>query len=176
MYLTEHFGLSLPAMVVWGLMMAFFFNAFLWIANAKRNNVLLMLSLVVFASYFTSDHLFSWFDNSSVYLSWAIYDVITLAVIFSCTYFIKGVKSPAFTYVIFVLCSNTILQLLMYYDLHITGNVSPWFLWDFYSFTVYLLDFTMIIALIVDRDILGLNTLKNRFLRIGKSRHLQKQS
>ncbi len=63
----------------------------------------------------------------------------------------------------------------MYYDLHITGNVNPWFLWDFYSFTVYLLDFTMIIALIVDRDILGLNALKNRFLRTGKSKQLQKQ-
>lgn len=175
MYLTEHFGLSLPAMVVWGLMMAFFFNAFLWIANVKRNNVLLMLSAVVFASYFTSDHLFSWFDNSSIYLSWAIYDVITLAVIFCCAYFIKkGAKSPAFTYVIFVLCANTVLQLLMYYDLHILGNVKPWFLWSFYSFTVYLLDFTMIIALIVDRDILGLNKFKRHFLSSNKTRNLQK--
>ena len=160
MYLTEHFGLSLSALVVWGLMMAFFFNLFLWVADLKRNNVLLLTSFVVFISYYTSDHLFTWFDTPSVYLSWVIYDVVTIGIILIITYLVKNnSRPPAFAYVISALTLNSILFLSMYYDIYIIRNETPWILWDIYSFGVYTFDFTMIVAFIVDRDILGLNKL-----------------
>ncbi|CAM3739080.1 MULTISPECIES: hypothetical protein [Pseudoalteromonas] len=174
MYLTEHFGLSLSALVVWGLMMAFFFNLFLWIADLKRNNVLLLSSFIVFLSYFISDHLFTWFANSNVYLNWAIYDIITITLITISAHFVKNnCKPPAFFYVIFVLSVNTILSSLMYYDLRIAGNTTPWVLWDIYSFGVYFLDFTMIVALIVDRDILGLIRLKNGIKALFKGQQIR---
>ena len=174
MYLTEHFGLSLSALVVWGLMMGLFFNIFLWIADLKRNNVLLLSSFIVFMSYFISDHLFTWFDNSNIYLNWAIYDIVTIALIIISAYLVRNnAKSPAFFYVISVLSVNTVLSSSMYYDLRISENTTPWVLWDIYSFGVYFLDFTMIVALIVDRDILGLIKLKNRIKALFKPHHLK---
>ncbi|MDP2633973.1 MULTISPECIES: hypothetical protein [unclassified Pseudoalteromonas] len=162
MYLTEHFGLSLGALVVWGFMMAFFFNLFLWFADLKRNKVLLITSFVAFISYFVSDHLFTWYETSNIYLQWAIYDILTLSFILIGAFFVKGdSNSPAYQYVVLGLIVNTLLFFFMYYDLHVVENTTPWILWDIYSFGVNIVDFTMIVALIVDRDILGLIRLKN---------------
>ena len=61
----------------------------------------------------------------------------------------------------------------MYYDLRISENTTPWVLWDIYSFGVYFLDFTMIVALIVDRDILGLIRLKNAIKALFKTHHVK---
>jgi hypothetical protein len=58
----------------------------------------------------------------------------------------------------------------MYLDLYIYGNTTPWILWDIYSFGVNIVDFTMIVALIVDRDILGLIKLKNGIKAIFSAR------
>lgn len=174
MYLTEHFGLSLGALVVWGFMMAFFFNLFLWVADLKRDNVLLITSFVAFVSYFISDHLFTWFETSGIYLQWALYDIATLAVIiFGALLARSGLKSAAFTYVITGLSTNTFLFFCMYYDLHIIENTEPWFLWDIYSFGVNIIDFTMIVALIVDRDILGLIRLKNAIKALFITHHVK---
>ncbi|CAM4169157.1 hypothetical protein [Pseudoalteromonas ostreae] len=174
MYLTEHFGLSLGALVVWGFMMAFFFNLFLWFADLKRDKVLLITSFVAFISYFVSDHLFTWFENSEIYLQWALYDIATLSLILTGAFIVKAsLKSPAFVYVVIGLLANTFLFLCMYYDLHIIENTKPWILWDVYSFGVNIIDFTMIVALIVDRDILGLIRLKNAIKALFKTHHVK---
>lgn len=171
MYLTEHFGLSLGALVVWGFMMAFFFNLFLWFADLKRNKVLLITSFVAFISYFISDHLFTWYEDSNIYLQWALYDIITISFILLGIFFVKFKEySPASTYVLIGLFTNTLLFFFMYYDLHIIENSTPWILWDIYSFGVNIVDFTMIVALIVDRDILGLIKLKNGIKALFKAR------
>jgi hypothetical protein len=49
----------------------------------------------------------------------------------------------------------------MYYDLYVIKNTEPWVFWDIYTFSVNIIDLIMIVALIVDRDFLGLNKLKN---------------
>ena len=49
----------------------------------------------------------------------------------------------------------------MHLDLIIYQNKEHWWLWDAYMYSVNLIDITMIVALIVDRDILGLHKLKN---------------
>ncbi|MBE0457502.1 hypothetical protein NDQ71_08715 [Pseudoalteromonas sp. KG3] len=174
MYLTEHFGLSLGALVVWGFMMAFFFNLFLWFADLKRDKVLLITSFVTFISYFVSDHLFTWFENSGIYLQWALYDIATLSLILAGAFIVKAsLKSPAFVYVVIGLLANTFLFFFMYYDLHIIENTNPWILWDIYSFGVNIVDFTMIVALIVDRDILGLIKLKNGIKALFKGQQVK---
>ncbi|WP_249365784.1 hypothetical protein [Pseudoalteromonas sp. NEC-BIFX-2020_002] len=173
MYLTEHFGLSLGALVVWGFMMAFFFNLFLWFADLKRDKVLLITSFFAFISYFVSDHLFTWFESSQIYLQWALYDIATLGVIFASAFMVKpNLKSPAFFYVVLGLIANTFLFFSMYYDLHVIENTKTWILWDIYSFGVNIIDFTMIVALIVDRDILGLIKLKHVVMSFFKTRRI----
>jgi hypothetical protein len=56
----------------------------------------------------------------------------------------------------------------MYIDTNIYGNTTPWLLWSVYSFGVNLVDITMIVALIIDRDILGLHKLKNKTIKYFK--------
>lgn len=161
MYLTEHFGLSLGALVIWGFMMAFFFNIFIYLATPKKNIVLLISSGVIFLSYFTSDYFYSWFSTTETYLHWALWDLITLFVLGLLCKLSKTPTPPSFIYICIGLSVNSILFLLIYYDIYVKYNREPWFLWDIYSFGVNIVDFTMIVALIVDRDILGLIKLKN---------------
>ncbi|WP_350309905.1 hypothetical protein [Pseudoalteromonas sp. SCSIO 43095] len=54
------------------------------------------------------------------------------------------------------------LLFLMHIDVFINKNVHPWFFWDVYTFGVTCIDFIMIVALIVDRDFLGIHILKNK--------------
>ncbi len=98
MYLTEHFGLSLGALVVWGFMMAFFFNLFLWFCDLKKDIVLLLASTTIFISYFLSDHFLTWFSGSDTYLYWSAYDILTLCIVFLPQLFLKKSNSSAFKY------------------------------------------------------------------------------
>jgi hypothetical protein len=50
----------------------------------------------------------------------------------------------------------------MYLDIYIFGNIEPWYFWDVYTYLVNLIDFVMIVALIVDKDFLGLHKVKNK--------------
>lgn len=170
MYLTEHFGLSLGALVIWGFMMAFFFNIFLYLATPKKNLVLLLSSATIFFSYFTSDYFFSWFSTTETYLHWAIWDLVTLALLLIIWKFSNSPIPTAFKYLCIGLVVNSILFLMIYYDIFIKYNKEPWILWDVYSFGVNIVDFTMIVALIVDRDILGLIKLKNGIKAIFSAR------
>ena len=49
----------------------------------------------------------------------------------------------------------------MYIDGNVLENNKHWWFWEVFIYTVNLIDITMIVALIVDRDILGLHKLKN---------------
>ena len=160
MFLTDHFGLSLGALVVWGFMMAFFFNIFLYTATPKKNLILLFSSFIMFISYFSSDSFFSWFSTTETYLHWAVWDLVTLSLILLFAKFIKDQKPAAFYYVCTGLLVNTVLFLAIYYDIYVKYTKEPWVLWDIYSFGVNIADFVMIVALIVDRDFLGLVKLK----------------
>lgn len=56
----------------------------------------------------------------------------------------------------------------MYFDLYVHQNKERWLLWDIYAVSVNIIDVIMIVALIVDRDFLGLNKLKNKILSYFK--------
>ncbi|MDN3378289.1 MULTISPECIES: hypothetical protein [unclassified Pseudoalteromonas] len=172
MYLTEHFGLSLGALVIWGFMMAFFFNIFLYFATPKKNLTLLLSSFILFLSYFSSDYFFSWFSTTETYLHWAVWDLVTVAILMGIWKFSNTATPSSFLYLCTGLIINCSLFLLIYYDIYILYNKEPWILWDIYSFGVNIIDFTMIVALIVDRDILGLIKLKNGIKALFKTRNL----
>ncbi len=56
----------------------------------------------------------------------------------------------------------------MYIDMYVFNNQEPWLFWDIYTFSVNLIDLIMIVALIVDRDFLGLHKLKSKVLSLFK--------
>jgi heme O synthase-like polyprenyltransferase len=167
MFLTELFGVfSLSALVVWGFLMAFFFNVFVYSLCVKRNTTLLISSCLMAISYSVGDYFFTWLSPTpATYLDWAIYDVITLFFLVGILVLIKN-TTPSFIYLLTGLTINIIFFLLMYFDLYIKGNTTPWILWDMYSFGVNVIDFTMIVVLIVDRDIFCLDKLKDKILPI----------
>ena len=175
MFITEFFGLfSLSAFAAWGFLMAFFFNVFVFALDIKRKTTLLLSSFIMMVSYSASDYLFTWLSiENSVYLEWVLYDYATIFALFL-TYSFIGKATRSFIYIIVGLLINSMLSLSIYYDLYLNGNREPWFLWDLYTFGVNIIDLTMIIALIVDRDFLGLHTLKNKILSYFKSNNTHK--
>jgi hypothetical protein len=162
MFLQELFGLfSLSAFFMWGFLMAFFFNVFIYAIGLKKGTTLLFSSFVMMCSYTLSDYFFTWLSlKNSLYLNFALYDVATITALIIVYKFVKK-TTPSFLYLVLGLSINTIFFLLMHVDSEIYENTHYWWFWEVYMYTVNLIDITMIVALIVDRDILGLHKLKN---------------
>nr|WP_247659631.1 hypothetical protein [Pseudoalteromonas sp. MMG006] len=174
MFITEFFGFfSLSAFAMWGFLMAFFFNVFVFSLNIKRNTTLLLSSLIMMVSYTTSDYFYTWLSiHNTTYLDWAFYDLTTIFSLWLCSMFIK-IKTPSFLYLIVGLTINSIFFVFMHLDMYLLKNYEPWLFWDIYTFTVNFIDFVMIVSLIVDRDFLGLHKLKNKLLGLFKSQKPQ---
>ena len=162
MFLQNLFGLfSLSAFFMWGFLMAFFFNVFIYAIGLKKGTTLLFSSFVMMCSYTLSDYFFTWLSlKNSLYLNFALYDVATITALIIVYKFVKK-TTPSFLYLVLGLSINTIFFLLMHVDSEIYENTHYWWFWEVYMYTVNLIDITMIVALIVDRDILGLHKLKN---------------
>ncbi|WP_041454524.1 MULTISPECIES: hypothetical protein [Pseudoalteromonas] len=174
MFLTEFFGLfSLSAFIMWGFLMAFLFNIFVYSLSIKRDTTLLLSSFIMMTSYTVSDYFLTWLSiKITVYLDWALYDYTTLTALVVCYLIIKK-TTPSFLYLILGLTINSFLFMFMYIDMYIYKNIEPWFLWDIYTFSVNLIDLIMIVALIVDRDFLGLHKLKNIIVSLFKKFNLK---
>ena len=175
MILTELFGLfSLSAFTMWGFLMTFFFNVFVYSLDVKRGTTLLLCSFIMMISYTLSDYFYTWLSiKSSIYLDWALYDISTILALI-CIYKITEKTTPSFLYLIVGLSINSIFFFCMYLDMYIFGNMERWFFWDVYTYAVNLMDLIMIVALIVDRDFLGLHKLKNKILSYFKSNDTHK--
>lgn len=170
MFLTEFFGFfSLSAFAMWGFLMAFFFNLFVYSLDIKRDSTLLLSSFIMMISYTASDYFLTWISvRTSDYFDWALYDLATVATLML-AYLLLKKTSSSFLYLILGLSINTLFFLAMYLDVFIFGNQKPWLLWDIYTYTVNIIDLIMIVALIVDRDFLFLHSLKNKIVSLFKS-------
>lgn len=170
MFLTEFFGLfSLSAFVMWAFLMAFFFNIFVYSLDIKRNTTLLLSSLIMMISYTATDYFYTWLSYyNTTYLDWAIHDLITILVLLLTLKLVKN-TTISFLYLIVGLTINMSLASLMYLDVYIYKNNAAWFFWDIYVGFVAFNDLSMVVALIVDRDFLGLHKLKNKLFSLCKS-------
>jgi len=130
----------------------------------------------MFVSYFSSDSFFSWFSTTETYLHWAFWDLVTLSLIILFAKFVKEHNPTSFYYICSGLSVNTLLFLAIYYDIYIKYNKEPWLLWDIYSFGVNIVDLVMIVALIVDRDFLGLIKLKSYITSLFKKKVAHQQA
>ena len=173
MFLTEFFGFfSLSAFTMWGFLMAFFFNVFVYTLNVKRNTTLLLSSFIMMVSYTLSDYFFTWLSiKTAVLLDWAIYDIFTILCLLIAIAILRK-TTPSFLYLVVGLTINSVFFSLMYLDLNVYQNKEPWLFWDIYTFTVNIIDLAMIVALIVDRDFLGLHILKNKLISLFKNSEL----
>ena len=125
-------------------------------------------------SYSATDYLYTWISYyNTTYFDWAIHDAITIASLIIAYSVVKR-SSTSLLYLVTGLSINMILVLFMHLDVYIYGNQEPWILWDIYLYSVNVIDLTMVVALIVDRDFLGLHKLKNKTLSYFKSNDTHK--
>ncbi|WP_462157377.1 hypothetical protein [Pseudoalteromonas sp. GB56] len=160
MYFEKSFAIFMGAFVVWGFLMAMFFNLMLIGFKAKRDMKLLFVSVVMFLSYFASDYFYDVFAGHEIYKTWFLYDMATLLLLTPIFFVTKSRVSPGVVYVFIGLTVNSLLFLLMHIDRVVVGNENPWWYWSLYSIGVNTADLLMIVVLIVDRDVLG-------FIRLG---------
>ncbi|TMP88932.1 hypothetical protein CWC05_00845 [Pseudoalteromonas ruthenica] len=162
MYLEKSLGIFMGAFVVWGFLMALFFNLMLKVYRAKNDTKLIWCSFVMALSYGVSDHFFDFFSGVEVYLTWFYYDMVTLLLISPILFVPSRCSlSPGVIYVLVGLSFNSLLMLSMHYDIVIRENYTSWWLWSVYSIGINLADLIMIVALIVDRDFLCIIRIKN---------------
>ncbi|WP_053909750.1 hypothetical protein [Pseudoalteromonas sp. SW0106-04] len=143
----------------WGFMMALLFNLVSFSDERRRARSPLWICLIITLSYVSTAFVERY---SHAYLYWFFADVGTallIAFIYTSIH-----KIVAYYYCLCGLTFNGILHYLMYVDLHLKGNLEPWWLWSVYSFGINFMDLMMILVLIINKDFLGLCRI-GRFLK-----------
>lgn len=160
--IQQNFGFYVATLVMWGFLMAFLFNLVKKSAAAKSDTTLMLMSLALFLSYLLADPLlsltlgFEIFATSDGYFVWALFDFLTVLVIFFISKNRTLQEVPAKLYVFTGLSTNMAIFLVMYVDIQYSEPYVYWWFWDFYTVTVNLIDIMMLIALFSNKDFLGL--------------------
>ncbi|MEM0514116.1 hypothetical protein WCN91_01450 [Pseudoalteromonas sp. YIC-827] len=150
LFASPELGQLLNTFVNWGFMMALLFNLVSYSEVSYRARSPLWLCLTINLSYLAT----SVIDVTYIYPFWATADLLTLAALFVVQK--KREQIPALYYCAVGLALNASLHLTMYLDIDVLNNYDPWWLWTLYSVGINLNDALMIIALVVNRDFLGL--------------------
>jgi len=164
MYVTEPLMVYVQAFTQWGFLMAFLYC--LTSTINKENKSPVYLSALMLCSYVFSGYI----DLlEGLYLSWALYDFITILALLILKY-LKVLKcSKAFYFIIISLTTNAVLTLIMHYDLYVLYNIEPWWYWSFYSIGINTIDILMMLSLVLNRNILRMLPLKPFKLNLKKS-------
>ncbi len=143
--------------------LAFLLNSFFYVSGISKNISLLITSAVMAASYFTSNHFLDLTVTyrENMYLTWIVYDAVTVALILSLNRICKQHLCTASKYVITGLALNALLCLLIHIDLRVLLNRDPWWFWYFYTLAINTIDVIMVAALILDRDFLGVKFIRH---------------
>ncbi|MDP2633975.1 MULTISPECIES: hypothetical protein [unclassified Pseudoalteromonas] len=118
--------------------------------------------MTIFLFYLFSDPLiitaigFDILHSSGTYLFWFTFNLACLLIILRLTSGANLGKLPAKLYVIIGLTVNMLLFLAMHIDINVLMHYEHWWFWTFYSITVNVMDVMMIIALLTNKDFLGL--------------------
>lgn len=155
-------GLHFDTIIVWAFLMAFLLNAFFYFAEHRVDKSLLITSIVMFTSYFTSNHFIDLYlddQNDFYYLKFFLYDVVTISALYLVHKIMKVKGTVALFYVYTGLLLNGIAQLAIHYDVIVLWNREYWWLWSVYSVGVNVIDFAMASVLIISIDFLGIQKL-----------------
>ena len=153
-------GAPLGIFITWLFVFTFLYN--LSAAINKPDNSRTQLSFIMMVSYSLSLYIYAY--TPSVFLQLFAFDVVTIAVIFIWRLCLGKVIPIGFYYLIVGLCINAALFMAMHIDTIIQLYGGYWWLWAVYGLVVPLVDLTMAVVLIVNKDILGLVKLKNTVL------------
>ncbi len=156
MYLTTKVALFISSFTVWGFFMALFYHCIIYLLSDFKSKKLLFVSALMFISYYLSNEIIEINMPTYMYLVWTLYDLATLALVFALSYLIKESNPIGISYVKLGLTINALLFFSMYLDINVIGNRESWFLWSLYSIGVNVVDVLMFLALILNRDILGI--------------------
>ncbi|WP_419146962.1 hypothetical protein [Pseudoalteromonas 'SMAR'] len=167
MFVYDIFGMSIGALVIWGFLMATLLHFFFNYLKLKRTPQLFSCALILFISYFTSDMLMMSYENPSIIFGiFSLFDLVTLVLVILMTNWFRkndDVETGA-VYVFAGLAINTSLFFAMFVDTFLLKNNEPWFLWYFYSYTVVIVDFIMVAALLLNKDFLRIRYTVNRMM------------
>lgn len=166
MLLTQIFGLSLSALTVWGFLMALFINVLMHFTTNQNRLTSIITAFFIFLAYFIADDLASLTLKPNTYLSWAIFDLVTVCLIFFGIKLFKQKFNLGPFYVILGLIISSVLFTSMHIDIDVMANNKPWFLWNVFAYGGTFIDFTMITVLILNKDVFGLYSL---YLKLRKS-------
>lgn len=147
MYLTSAFLYYVNAFTQWGFLMAFLYCLASSINTENKSSV--YLSALMLCSYISSGYI-----NllKSLYLSWALYDFITILALLTLQYFKVLQRSAVFYFIIFSLTINAVLTLIIHYDIDVLYNYEPWWYWSVYSIGVSMFDVFMILSLVFNKS------------------------
>lgn len=156
----HNLGLHFDTIIVLGMVLAFLLNAFFYVSGISKNTSLLATSFMMAASYFTSNHFINLSaDHTDIYLSWILYDVVTIGLILGVNKLLTQKLCVAAYYIILGLVLNATLCAVLHVDLRVLLNREPWWFWYFYTLSINIIDVCMVAALIINRDYLRLNFL-----------------
>ena len=172
--LEQYFNVYLASLIMWGFLMAFLYNLVKKSSKPNNDATIMWLSFIIFFSYLLGDPLLNLSlgieitSNFTGYLVWALLDFITLVIILFFTSR-KSIRSyPAKLYIVVGISVNMLLFFTMYTDIALFEHYDPWWFWSFYSVTVNVMDVMMIIALLCNKDFLGLVRGYNRLRGLNK--------
>ncbi len=163
-------GLHFDTIIVLGMLLAFLLNLFFYVSELNQDKSLVITSFLMALSYFCSNHFIILENaNENLYIKWFTYDLVTLIFIFV-AHRVVNLTSTATKYIYAGLMINSILYALIHIDLMVLWNREAWWFWTFYSFSVNVVDFLMIVALITNKDFLLIKKIKwNLFQRKNKN-------
>jgi len=104
----------------------------------------------------------------NLYLSWALYDFITILALLTLQCFKVLQRSVAFHFIIISLTINAVLTLIIYYDLYVLYSYEPWWYWSVYSIGINTIDILMVLSLILNKKILRMLHFKAFKLNLKK--------
>ena len=143
--------------IAWLFVFTFLYN--LSAAINKPDNSRTQLSLIMMVSYTLS--LYIDISQYSAHLQVLAFDVVTIAVIFIWRFCFVKVPPISFYYLIAGLTINATLFMALHIELIVKLYDGYWWLWGVYGLVVPLVDLTMAVVLITNKDILGLVKFKN---------------
>lgn len=156
--IQQSFGTYLATFIMWSFLMAFLFNLVKRSSLVHTDKTLMWISLAIFLSYLMTDPLVSmafeikFLESASGFFLWCFLDLACLFIILFVTRGSSIEDYPAKLYVIVGLLINSTLFFFLYIDVDVNGNDERWFLWDLYTVTVNLMDITMLVALLTNKD------------------------
>lgn len=161
-FFQEFSALYLASLVMWSFLMAFLYNLVIKSAAPNGDKTLMWISLTIFLSYMCSDPLiissfgFDLVHSQYTYLLWFFFDFICLFIVLLISKRFYVNTLPAKLYITIGLTVNMLLFLGMHIDINYFYHYEHWWFWGLYSVTVNMMDVMMVVALLCNKDFLGL--------------------